>query len=126
MLNYFIYLIACFITFPVIVSFVAYVLFDQIYVHKWKVIHSTVAWTTIWYMVAVPMILKLLFGESFIGILLLLLLVILMMIIYYQWKVHTEVAIKRAVKMLWRICFILFFFLYFLLVCIGIAGRIFY
>lgn len=126
MLDYFIYIIAFFITLPIIATIVAYFLFGKIYAHKWQVIHSTVRWTTIWYVVAVPMLLRLLFDRSFIGIILLLLLVILMIIIYYQWKVHTEVEMKQAIKILWRICFLLFLLMYLILVCFGIVRRIFY
>lgn len=126
MLDYLIYFVAFLITFPFVLTFAAYFLFRKVYGHQWKAIHSTVGWTTIGYVAAVPLLFKVLFGHSFIGIVLLLLLIILAIIIYFQWKVHVEVEIKQAIKILWRICFLLFLFLYIVLVFFGIIGWIFY
>lgn len=126
MLDYLIYFVAFLMTFPFVMTFAAYFLFRKIYVHQWKAIHHTVGWTTIGYVAAVPLLCKVLFDHSFIAILLLLLLIILAIIIYFQWKVYVEIQIKQAIKILWRICFLLFLFLYIVLVLFGIVKWVFY
>lgn len=124
-IDYFFYSIAFMITLPLAATFIAYIIFNKVFSHKWKAIHHAVNWTTILYIIAVTMLLTIIFDQVFIGIIILLLLSILTGIIIFQWKAHTEVDLKKAVKLLWRISFVLFLTSYMVLVFIGILQRIF-
>lgn len=125
MVNYIIYIIAFMITLPFIATILAYIIFKNLYSQQWKAIHQAVNWTTIFYIAAVTLLLTIIFNRGFITIILLVLLCMLAGIIIFQWKVNTEVELKKALKILWRICFLLFLISYIVLVIIGILQRLF-
>lgn len=51
-------------------------------------------------------------------------LLVLAILIFYQWKTNIDIEIKKAFKILWKICFLLFFIGYVLLTIIGIMMEI--
>lgn len=126
MIKFLVFLIAFLITVPIIATVAAYLFFRKIYAQKWKAIHRAVHWTTIFYVIAVSLLLKIIFNRGFVSAIIILLLSILAVIIFYQWKVHVEVEMGKALKVLWRFCFLLFLVAYILLVIVGIIQRIFY
>ncbi|MBY7143733.1 DUF3397 family protein [Virgibacillus sp. NKC19-3] len=122
--NIIIYFIAFFITFPFLATMIIYKISLKLYGHPWKAIHISVSWTTVFYMVAVLILVSNIFDREFSGILLILLLSMLAGIIFLQWKMRTEIILTKALKILWRLCFLLFSFSYICFVLIGIVQRI--
>lgn len=120
MLDFIIYTISFFITIPLIASLLVYVVSMIIRRNKLKAIHRTVNWTTIFYIIAVTIMLSLIFDRSFIGLVIILHLTMMVIIIFIQWKTKRDVEITRATKLLWRISFLLFFILYNCLMLVGI------
>lgn len=124
--NYLIYLIAIVITLPIIATWFVYVMSKKIYKQTWKAVHTAVNWTTIFYIIAVIMILLMFFNKSFIGIISIFLMIMLSIIVIVQWKLKTEVILRHGLKILWRVSFLVFSFSYTFLVIFGIVHRMFY
>ena len=124
MLNFISYTISIFITLPVFASMLVYIVSMLIERNKWKAIQKLVNWTTLFYIIAVTIMLTLIFDMGFTGIVLIVLLAILTLIIFIQWKNKRDVEIIRAVKLLWRISFLLFFILYGCLMLVGILKQL--
>lgn len=124
MLNFISYTVSIFITLPIFASILVYILSMLIERNKLKAIHKVVNWTTLFYIIAVTIMLTLIFDMGFTGIVVILLLAILTLIIFFQWKTKRDVEIKRAIKLLWRISFLLFFVLYGCLMLVGILKQL--
>lgn len=124
MLDFMIYTLSFFITIPFLASLLVYLVSMVLDRNKLKAVHRLVNWTTIFYIIAVTMMLSIIFNLSFISIVLILLLSLLTLIIFIQWKTKRDVEITRAVKLLWRISFLLFFVLYSCLLLVGILQQL--
>lgn len=124
MLNFISYTVSIFITLPLCASMLVYIVSMIIERNKWKAIQKLVNWTTLFYIIAVTIMLTLIFGMDFTGIVLITLLAILTCIIFIQWRTNRDVEIRRAVKLLWRISFLLFFVLYGCLMLVGILKQL--
>ncbi|AXI08987.1 DUF3397 domain-containing protein [Oceanobacillus zhaokaii] len=120
MVDVIIYIIAFLTTVPFVLTALIYYFFIKFHQPVWKAVHSAVNWTTLFYMIAVVLILNMTFDLNVIGIVLVFYLFLLGLFIYLQWKFETEVKITKAFKLAWRIYFLLFLFLYICLVIIGI------
>lgn len=114
------HIISFFITVPMVASFIVYVISMIRLRNLWKAIHMMVDWTTLFYILAVMIMLFVLFERHFFGYILIFLLMALSVIIFNQWKKERDIQLKKAVKLLWRISFLLFFFLYGCLTVLGI------
>lgn len=114
------HIISFFITVPMVASFIVYVISKVRLRNLWKAIHMMVDWTTLFYILAVMIMLFVLFERHFFGDILIFLLMALSVIIFNQWKKKRDIQLKKAVKLLWRISFLLFFFLYGCLTVLGI------
>lgn len=101
---------------PIFVSYLVYYISKMILKHRWKAIHLTVEWTAVFYIVAVAIFLKKHFHYEFIGWILIVLISILSCILIYQWKKHTEVVLRKGLKVLSRISFLLFGLIYIIFV----------
>ncbi|TRM12300.1 DUF3397 domain-containing protein [Lentibacillus cibarius] len=112
-------LIGIIITLPMLVTWGVYYTVARGGYNKWKAIHAAVNWTTLLYILAVTAMLYMMFGASYLGIITVLLLVLFTVIIVIRWKMFTEVVFRKAFRIFWRICFLLFVCLYFLLAITG-------
>jgi len=124
MVNYVSIIIAFLITFPFIPTIAVYKVCDIIVQHKLRALHIAINWTTILYIFATARMLNMMFNQQFIGIIIGLILLLLTVIIVWQWKSKTEVLFNKAIKILWRLCFLIFLFAYTILVVYGIIIRI--
>ncbi|MGX4669131.1 DUF3397 family protein [Cerasibacillus sp. JNUCC 74] len=126
MLNGFIYLLSFFITIPIFATWLTYIIISKWARHPLRAVHFAVTWTTPLYVIAVIFLIAIIFDVNVVGIILALLLISIAIIIMFQWKRNTEVLLIKAVKLMWRFTFLLFFLLYCLFVIIGIVQRIFF
>lgn len=124
MLDIISYISSFFITIPIIASLLVYMISMIWERNKLKAVHKMVAWTTCFYIIAVSIMLTLIFGRSFTGIILIFLLTLLSLIIFIQWKTKRDVELRKAVRILWRISFLLFFFLYGCFMVVGIIKQL--
>ncbi|WP_100011056.1 DUF3397 domain-containing protein [Lentibacillus sediminis] len=120
-----IYLLAVFLTIPILATGLVYGISKRITGKHWKSVHRAVNWTTILYIITVSLQLSILFDRPYPGIILIVLLSLLACIVIIQWKTQTEIVFTKALKLLVRISFLLFFGLYIVLGVIGILLEVF-
>ncbi|QDP40083.1 DUF3397 domain-containing protein [Radiobacillus deserti] len=113
------------LTFPFLISLIVFYVSYSFSKKKWKSIHRMVHYTAILYIMAVMVLLQDLLGFSVVGFILITLLVLLSVFVILERNMHGEVIFLRAWKLFWRCSFLIFFFLYIILVFIGILSRIF-
>ncbi|MFC2950206.1 DUF3397 domain-containing protein [Virgibacillus sediminis] len=126
MADYIIYLIAFFIAAPFIASWLVYQFSLIMGTRKRKAFHRAINWTTIFYIAAVGFEFMIVFDVQIWGIMMAVLLGILAVLILLQWKLNSEVVFGKAFKILWRFSFLLFFFLYVILIIIGVGKFVIY
>lgn len=125
MLDYLIYIVSFFITIPFVVTILIYLVATKLYHHKLKAIHTSVNWTTLLYIIAVSLMFQNIIGRSLIGWMIILFISALAIMIIFQWKSGAEVEFRKALKIVWRLSFLLFVLLYFALMLMGILKNIF-
>jgi hypothetical protein len=126
MVNFFSYIIAFFITVPVIATWLMYFILVKWNRPMLRAFHQAVNWTTLLYIIAVLILFWLNFRVNLTGVIIIFFLSALAVIIFMQWKLNMEVLLSRALKLLWRFLFLLFGLLYICLLIYDIAYRIFY
>lgn len=119
-----IYVIAFFVTLPFLATWVTYMIAKQITNHKLKSFHISIHWTTICYILAVFTLSTIYFDQLFSGIIGIILLIGLSLIIIYQWKTNTDIQFVRAIKIMWRFCFLLFGLIYICFIFYGVGAYI--
>ncbi|MYL42353.1 DUF3397 domain-containing protein [Virgibacillus salexigens] len=122
--NGLIYIFAFFITAPIVITFIIYVIAYMVSNYRLKAFHHAVNWTTWLYIISVIVLTKMIFGVQMVGIVIVLLLIILGAIMFSQWKIQTEIILRKALKIMWRFSFLLFAFLYIGLILIGVIQKI--
>lgn len=120
MLNFIVYLFAFFITIPILATTIIYMVQLKLGRTKKRALHTSVNWTTLLYIIAVEILLTVIFERSFIGYILIVFLSILAFIIIFQWKKYTEISLRKALRIHWRLSFLIFLFLYFVLLFMGL------
>ncbi|MFA1818669.1 DUF3397 family protein [Virgibacillus oceani] len=126
MVNFISYMIAFFVTVPVIATWLIYFILIKWNWPKLKAFHQSVNWTTLLYIIAVSILVWLNFHVNLTGPIVIFFLSALAIIIFIQWKLNMEVLLLKALKLLWRFLFLLFASLYICLLIFDIAYRIFY
>ncbi|WP_042145022.1 DUF3397 domain-containing protein [Paucisalibacillus sp. EB02] len=120
MVDFFIILLAFFITAPILITILTYYSLKFMYQNPIKAFHKSINWTTIIYIIAVNTLLSYLFEGAYIGYIIVFMLCILTIIVILQWRNNLEINYQKALKLLWRISFLFFFVLYIILVLYGI------
>jgi len=123
MLDFISYFIAVFITIPIFATLVVHFFAKKVFRTKRRAIFIAINWTTILYIVAVHLLIKIIFGIQVESITLILILLSLSAVHIFQWNTGREVSFIRAFKVVWRFCFLLFFVLYILLLVIGLIQQ---
>lgn len=118
------YIIATALTIPFVVTWLVYKCNRMAKKTQAYAFHKAVNWTTVLYILAVMMICKVIFNQFFIGYVLAFLLAGLMVVIIFQRFNHTEIIFTKACKIVWRVSFLLFTFLYFGLILYGIIQEL--
>ncbi|WP_010096798.1 DUF3397 domain-containing protein [Ornithinibacillus scapharcae] len=119
------FILAFMITVPFIVTVILFYGLNYLFRNPVMAFHKAINWTTILYILSVNTLLTYLFGGFYIGYIVVFLLCILTVVIIIQWKNHTEVDIRKAIKLLWRLSFLIFFLLYSIFTLFGIGRNIF-
>jgi|SRR5699024_1479074 len=122
MVDFLIYIIAILITVPPVLACIVYFVSSKRFHSSMRAVHATVNWTTLFFIIAVDLLITVVFNQSATGIIIVTLLILLSIIIYYQWK-KGEIHLRKALRLLWRITFLLFFILYFLLLFAGVIKQ---
>lgn len=113
MKEYISYLSTIFIIIPIFMTIILYSIIYFIKRHRWITFHLSAQLTAVFYIIAVAILAKELFNDSFIGYILIILIIQLGIILITQRVKQTKVDVIVGVKLLFRINFLLFFIFYF-------------
>ena len=100
------------VTFPFLITLIIYMAVKFIKKNNVLALHKALDWSTLFYLVAVYFINSMYSDFPLISIITVLLLVVLSFILIYQRKSYNELNLLKASKIVWRLCFIIFFLLY--------------
>lgn len=117
-------MIAAMVTFPFVTTFISYQIMKIVYRSKKRALHASVAYTTIFYIISVMMMLEQLFNTTYFGIIIIIILAGFMVSIIIQWRLTEDIVIKHAWKIFWRVIFLVFLFTHFTLGMVGIIHTI--
>lgn len=123
-MDIFIYVIVFFIVFPFVLTGIIFLINKWLGVHPLKAFHRSMAWSTIFYILAVIQMFMMFFQRIVFGVVVGLFLCVLSFIIIQQRKNQSDIDLRRAIRVLWRLCFVLFALFYFLLVMYGMIIRL--
>nr|WP_276608214.1 DUF3397 domain-containing protein [Aquibacillus halophilus] len=112
------------ITVPILLTMITYIIARNLYKNKWKAIHISVNYTTMFYIFSVATLIHVIFNINFIGLILIVLITSLAISVVIQWKVKEEIVFRYAWRGFWRFSFLLFGCSYIGLILIGITMKI--
>ncbi len=124
MIDLMVWLFAFSVTLPVVISWLLYTIVKKLSNNRLKALHVSVNYTTLLYILSVGVIFYHLYGTTFYGYIFIFLVVLLGFFIVMQYKAKGEVLFLIAWRRFWRLSFLLFTLLYFLLVIYGITAGI--
>lgn len=114
-----------FIVIPIFVTWLLYVSSYWISKIRWKSIHIAVQGSTIFYIIAVSILLENIIEQNLIGYIFIGLLIALSIILIVQWKINTEVILKKGLKVLARLSFLIFSTIYIALISYEIIQMVY-
>ncbi|MBB6455019.1 fatty acid desaturase [Salirhabdus euzebyi] len=124
MIDFMTYIIALFITIPILSFFIIFFVMLKLTQQKSKAVRRAADMTTILLLIAVATALRITFGTFILPWLIIFLILMFGTILYFQWKTQEEVLFLKAFKSFWRVSFLLFTCVYFVTVFYGILIRI--
>ena len=112
------------VMFPVVGYIIAFIIAKVIIRNHKKSVLIAVDITTFIMLLSVHHLVKVVFNQSFLGMIILILLVIAAVFVLYIYKAKGEIELDKVFKSIWRIYFILFVIAYIVLMIIGIYKNI--
>lgn len=92
---------------------------------KKRAAHRSITYSTLFYMLGTLSIVHAMFDSYFIGYILIGLILLLGLILIIQWKNYNEVILVKGIKIVWRICFLVFFISYLILLIYNLGKFIY-
>src|SRR5699024_1602601 len=120
-----VYFIAGMITLPMIVTLIMYWGALNFSFHKLKALHFAVHWSCLLYIIADLILIRIIFNQQVVGIVLLCFLCLFTIIVINQCKVKNEVNFSKGIKLVWRMSFLFFLMMYICLFFIGVSQGMF-
>lgn len=103
------------LTIPVLFTFLMYIILDIFRVHQWRKIHLTVQWSSLLYVAGVIVMVKEMYGLFILSYVLIAFILFLAIHITMQWKKQMPISLVKAIVLLLRVVFLLFFLSYLVL-----------
>lgn len=125
MLTIFSNIIAAFITIPLLALIVIYWVSAKVTKNKRKALHLTRDGGAIVFIFAVHYLILVIWEISILWMIIILLLLLAIFIMFLHYKKRGDIEFKRVQKVLLRLCFIIFFLAYLILLIYGLIHRIF-
>jgi hypothetical protein len=119
------WIVATFVTIPVLSFFITYMISRKMTKNKKKSFLVSTDVMTLFLILSVNYLALAIWGESFLWQIVLLLLVIIMITLVLQWKVKQDIHLHKVLKGFWRISFLLFFIGHIGLTIYGLIFRIY-
>ncbi|WP_374721965.1 DUF3397 domain-containing protein [Peribacillus tepidiphilus] len=118
------WLVATFITIPILGYIVFFVISKQITKNHRKAVKASIDLSTILFICSVHYLIKAIWGLSLIWVIILTMLIMAIIVVLVHYKVKEEIVLDKIFKGFWRVNFLLFFCAYLLLVLYGMIVRV--
>lgn len=118
------WLVATFITIPVLGYIVFFVISKQITKNHRKAVQASIDLSTILFICSVHYLIKAIWGLSLIWVIILMMLIMAIIVVLVHYKVKEEIVLDKIFKGFWRVNFLLFFCAYLLLMLYGMIVRV--
>ncbi len=115
---------ATIITLPVLGIIVIYLFLRLFLKNKRKSLFLTIDLSTFLLVISTHFVLLVLFGQSFLWVIITLLLAIIFIFALVDWSLTEQLNVKKVIKQFWRFTFLLFGTSYFLILLSGLVYRI--
>ncbi|NUK29016.1 DUF3397 domain-containing protein [Parageobacillus sp. VR-IP] len=118
------WLLATFVTMPLLAFFLVYFFARKLWKRKRKSFYAAVNVSTLFFIVAVHFLLMILSGKSYLWYIVLFLLLMHMLIAIGYWRKKEDFHFAVIFRLFWRASFLLFFMLYAGLLVYGMVIRV--
>ncbi|OIJ13266.1 hypothetical protein BKP37_12250 [Anaerobacillus alkalilacustris] len=119
------WIVATFVTLPLLAFYFVYIISVKTTKNKRRSIKLAVDVTTILFIFAVYYIAYELWAFSLFWLILIAILIVAIIFTIIHWKLYKDIELKKLIKGIWRLNFLLFLIVYFLLSIYGLFSRIF-
>lgn len=110
---------------PFILTLLFYFVHRLIYQQGKKAFHFAISYTSPVYLISVLLLNYYIFKTTYIIAILVFLISLFSLLLYIQWRVNKQIIMLIILKLFSRICFLIFFCYYFLLLLVGLMRNIF-
>ncbi|MHC0037270.1 DUF3397 domain-containing protein [Pseudoneobacillus sp. C159] len=116
--------LATFITVPMFVYFVLFIVSKVMTKHHRRSVQLAIDYSTIFFILAVHFLIVTIWERSFLWVIIIIMLFCAIIFAIINWKVKGEIIFTRVFKGFWRFCFLIFVIAYLSLLIYGIIHRV--
>jgi hypothetical protein len=112
------------VTIPLAGYLVMFIFSKQLTGNHRKSVHIAIDFSTLLFIFSVHFLIVLIWEESFLWLILLFLIFLAIVFVLIHWKLRQEINFAKVFRGYWRFNFLLFFFVYLILIIVGLYQRI--
>ncbi|WP_017727197.1 DUF3397 domain-containing protein [Halalkalibacterium ligniniphilum] len=116
--------VATLVTIPLLGWYLVYIITVKISRNKRKAVRLAADSTTLLFMVAVYFLMQEIWSKSFLWMILTIFFLVAILFTWLHWKVANDIYVRKLFRGIWRVNFLLFFFLHIILSGYGLFARI--
>jgi hypothetical protein len=115
---------ATLVTLPLIGYLLMFIFSKQLTKNHKRSVQRAIDFSTFLLIISNHFLIVVIWGKSFLWLILLVLITLAIVFVLYHWKVRQEIEYTRVFKGYWRMNFLLFFFSYVVLIIYGVVQRV--
>lgn len=115
---------ATLVTLPLVGYLLMFIFSKQLTKNHKRSVQRAIDFSTLLLIISNHFLIVVIWGKSFLWLILLILITLAIIFVLYHWKVRQEIEYTRVFKGYWRMNFLLFFFSYVVLIIYGIVQRV--
>jgi hypothetical protein len=117
-------IIATFVTIPFLGYIIVFVISKLVTKKHRKSVQIAIDVTTLLFLIAIHYFILAIWGQSFLWLILLFLIFIAIIFVLMHWKINHDIILVKVFKGYWRLNFLVFGFIYFILLLYGLILRV--
>jgi hypothetical protein len=115
---------ATLVTLPLVGYLLMFIFSKQLTKNHKRSVQRAIDFSTLLFIISNHFLIVVIWGKSFLWLILLILITLAIIFVLYHWKVRQEIEYTRVFKGYWRMNFLLFFSSYVVLIIYGIIQRV--
>jgi hypothetical protein len=117
-------IMATFITAPILIYIIIFVISKLVIKNHRKAVQSAIDYSTVFFILSVHFLVLAIWGKSFLWAIFIFLFTCAIIFVIINWKLKGEIVFFRVFKGFWRFCFLVFFITYLVLTIYGVIERV--